>query len=74
MITKQKPEVVGEKLVLNVPEVAALLGLGKTATWEGIWRGEIPHIKVGRRVLVPREALNGMLSRIAQSKRGPELG
>ena len=46
-----------EKLVYNVSEVSKLLGLGKSATWEAIWRGEIPHVKVGRRVLVPRQAL-----------------
>jgi excisionase family DNA binding protein len=61
MITKQLKNSAGGKLVLNVPEVAELLGMGTTATWEAVWRGEIPHIKVGRRVLVPRRALEEML-------------
>ena len=51
-----------EALVYNVSEVAQLLGMGKTATWEAIWRGEIPHLKIGRRVLVPRAASQSLLS------------
>ena len=43
-------------------EVAQLLGLGKTATWEALWRGEIPYVRVGRRVLVPRRALEEFLA------------
>jgi predicted DNA-binding transcriptional regulator AlpA len=32
------------KLAYNVPEVARLLGVGKSAAWESVWRGEIPHV------------------------------
>ena len=62
MIVKKAPDSVGDALVYNVAQVAQLLGLGKTATWEAIWRGEIPHIRVGRRVLVPRLALEHFLA------------
>jgi excisionase family DNA binding protein len=58
----QETTLSGEKLVYNVAEVAKLLGLGKTSAWEAIWRGEIPHLKIGRRVLIPREALEKFLA------------
>jgi excisionase family DNA binding protein len=37
--------------------VAALLGLGRTATYEAARRGEIPSRRLGRRVVVPVPAL-----------------
>ena len=67
----QETTLSGEKLVYNVAEVAKLLGLGKTSAWEAIWRGEIPHLKIGRRVLIPREALEKFL---AQAAAGHENG
>ena len=45
------------RLTLSVEEVAALLGLGRTATYEAARRGEIPCRKLGRRVIVPVPAL-----------------
>ena len=62
MVIKNMTNSGGEVLVYNVSQVAQLLGLSKTATWEAIWRGEIPHLKIGRRVLVPRTALEHLLS------------
>lgn len=45
------------RLTLSVEEVASLLGLGRTATYEAARRGEIPSRKLGRRVIVPVPAL-----------------
>lgn len=36
--------------------------LGRSATYEAIKRGEIPSVRIGRRILVPREALERLLS------------
>jgi len=44
-------------LTLSVEEVASLLGLGRTATYEAARRGEIPSRRLGRRVIVPVPAL-----------------
>ena len=49
------------KVVLTVNEVAKMLGLSRNSTYEGIRRGEIPHIRIGKRLLIPRVALDGML-------------
>lgn len=48
--------------VYTVMETAVLLGLGRNSTYEAIARGQIPSIRVGRRVLVPRAALEHMLA------------
>lgn len=50
-----------EKLVYTVDETRALLGLSRTLVYEAIRRGEIPSIHVGRRILIPRAALERLL-------------
>jgi len=46
-----------DRITLTVEEVAALLGLGRTAAYEAARRGEIPSRRLGRRVIVPVPAL-----------------
>lgn len=43
--------------VLNVDQVADLLGLGRNTVYEAANRGEIPHRRVGRRLLFSRTAV-----------------
>jgi excisionase family DNA binding protein len=43
--------------VLNVDDVADLLGLGKNTIYEAANRGEIPHRRVGRRLIFSRTAV-----------------
>jgi excisionase family DNA binding protein len=47
--------------VLSVEELAELLGTGRTATYDAVRRGEIPSIKIGRKVLVPTAAVRRLL-------------
>ena len=42
-------------------EAAERLGIGLTSLYAGVQRGEIPSIRVGRRVLIPRRSLDAML-------------
>ena len=51
-----------ERLTLTVEEAAQVLGISRAFAYESVRRGEIPHIRIGRRVLVPRAALNRLLS------------
>ena len=51
-----------EKLTLTVSQTANLLGLSRNSVYQGIFAGEIPHIKVGKRILVPRIALECLLN------------
>ena len=50
-----------DKLIYTVEETRALLGLSRTLVYEAIRRGEIPSIRVGRRILIPRAALERLL-------------
>jgi len=43
--------------LLDALEVAELLGIGRTKTYELIARGELPVLRVGRCVRVPRSGL-----------------
>jgi len=44
------------------PDAGKLLGLGRNATYEAIARGEIPVLRFGRRIVVPRKALERLLN------------
>lgn len=48
--------------VLTVLEVARILRLGKISVYQAIARGEIPCIRIGRRILIPRHALDQILT------------
>lgn len=50
-----------EKIVYTVFEAAEILGLSIPSTYQGIENGEIPHIRIGRRILIPKSALDKML-------------
>lgn len=43
--------------VLNVNQVAELLGLGINTVYEAANRGEIPHRRIGRRLIFSRVAV-----------------
>lgn len=51
----------GEKLTLSVEEAAKALGIGRNLCYDRVKTGEIPVIKVGKRLLVPRAALERLL-------------
>jgi excisionase family DNA binding protein len=45
-----------ERLTLTVKEARLLLGVSRGLMYEAIRRGEIPSIRVGRRILIPYAA------------------
>ncbi len=51
-----------ESLVLDVPEVGRLLNLSRTTAYILAAQGVIPTIRLGKRLLVPRVALERMLN------------
>ena len=59
-------DVVGRPLTISVIEAGRRLGVGKQAAYDAAHRGEIPIIRVGRRLLVPVAAFEAMLT--VQSK------
>ena len=50
-----------KRLCLTVPEVAELLGISRNFAYELARRGEIPVIRFGKRLLVPRIGLEKKL-------------
>jgi excisionase family DNA binding protein len=50
-----------DKLTLTVPETAKLLGISRGHAYELVARQELPAIKLGRRLLIPRQAIEAML-------------
>jgi excisionase family DNA binding protein len=50
-----------QRLTFTVTEAAGLLGLSKAATYKAINDGSIPVLEIGRRKLIPREALLRMI-------------
>jgi excisionase family DNA binding protein len=55
-------------LTFTVVETAKLLGLGRNQTYEAVQRGEIPSIRIGKRILIPRIGLETLL---AHERRSP---
>ena len=47
---------------ISVPEAGRLLGVGRNSAYEAAARGEIPTIRIGRMLRVPKAALKRMLS------------
>ena len=41
------------RVTVTVTETAALLGIGRTSAYEAIRRGELPSLRIGRRIVVP---------------------
>ena len=50
-----------KRLVYSVPEAGRLLGLSRNSSYEAAKRGEIPTIKIGRLLLVPKVPFHRML-------------
>lgn len=51
-----------ERLTFSVSEVAKVLGISKNAAYLGIKRGEIPSIRIGARILVPKKSVERILA------------
>ena len=54
-------EEIGGRFTVTIPEGGAVIGLGRGASYAAAKRGEIPTIRVGRKILVPVAALLRML-------------
>ena len=50
-----------EPAVLSVVAAGRMVGLGRSAAYDAIRRGELPSIRFGRRIVVPVAALKRLL-------------
>ncbi len=50
------------RLALTVEEAGQLLGISRTLAYGLVARGELPAVRLGRRIVVPRKALEELLA------------
>jgi excisionase family DNA binding protein len=46
-----------ERLTIDVDEYAVAAGISRLSVYQGVHRGEIPSVRIGRRILIPKTAL-----------------
>lgn len=50
------------RLTYTVPEAAEVLGISKASAYAAVRRREIPALRIGGRIVVPKAALAGLLA------------
>ena len=60
--TLQEAEALWEATGVTVPEAAQLLGVSRMTAYSAVREGSIPSVRIGRRLLVPRAALERLLT------------
>lgn len=53
---------VERRRTFTIEETAEILGIGRSLAYDAARRGEIPAVKLGRRMVVPRERLEALLA------------
>lgn len=61
ILTATKPSTDTPRATLTVAEAIAATGLSRNTFYDGVRRREIPSIRVGRRILIPRVAFERWL-------------
>ena len=49
------------KLTFTVEEAAGLLGISRGLAYQLVQRGQLPHLRLGHRIVIPRRALEEFL-------------
>jgi len=52
-----------KRLCLTVPEAAEILGISRNFAYELVKQGQLPVIRLGKRLIIPRVALEKMLEK-----------
>jgi excisionase family DNA binding protein len=60
-----------QRLTLTIEEAAGLLGVGRATAYEAARRGQLPTLRIGRRLLVPRARLEELLGGDVERNGGP---
>lgn len=68
-MTRKSTEHTPKAAVYTVEEIAKILRVSRNTAYEAVRRGEIPTVKIGRRLLVPRTAFESLLAASAESAR-----
>ena len=62
MIKTRAGEIIGTRATFSVEEAAAILGIGRNTAYTAIKTGQLPCVRIGGRLLIPRAALEGLLA------------
>jgi len=54
--------VTAEALTVSVNQAAKMLSLSRNAAFAAVNRGEIPSIRIGRRILIPKARLISLIN------------
>jgi excisionase family DNA binding protein len=46
----------------TIPEAAVIVGVGKSTMYEHVKNGDVPCVRLGRRVVIPAHVIESMLS------------
>lgn len=57
----------------SVAEAAEALGISTPAAYAAIRRGELPHLRIGRRIVVPKLALLRLLGEVPAAEADPSI-
>jgi excisionase family DNA binding protein len=60
-LQKNLPVDVNDRLVYSVSEAACLLGISRAFAYELASRGELPVLRLGRRMVIPKVCLLALL-------------
>jgi excisionase family DNA binding protein len=52
------------RLTLTVGEASQVLGVSRSSAYELVRRGELPSMRLGRRIVIPVRALDALLDRV----------
>lgn len=51
-----------EKLSYNADEVKSVLGLSLSGVYEAARKGDLPSVRIGRRLIFPKQGIDRLLS------------
>ena len=57
-----------ERLTYDVGTAAKLLGLSRNSAYLACLNGQIPHLKIGKRILIPKASLERLLESASKPK------
>jgi excisionase family DNA binding protein len=60
-----------EPATMTVTEAAQYLRIGRNAAYAAVANGEIPSVRIGKRILVPRNRLAEMLAGVVSEAKAP---
>jgi predicted DNA-binding transcriptional regulator AlpA len=60
-LSKDLTDALAEGRAVNVPPLARALGLSRVGLYAAVKRGEVPSIRIGRRVVIPAAVARRLL-------------